>query len=223
MAAPKLPGDLSWPKLLGTSLAAVTAAWVAGHIGFANALTGAAIGSMIATTAAAFFTSTIDRGHSVLIRTERGTVIEAHDAEGVADDTSGTATLPTQPAAGSSRWSRINWPAVTIAAIVTLAITLVAMTLYEEAVGRTWGANKPGTTIGNTLNGAPPPTPTPTPSPTPTPTPTKSPSPSPSPSDSTSPSPSPQPSASESVTPSPSPSPSPSDSATASPEAPALQ
>ena len=51
MAAPKLPGDLTWPKLLGTCLAAVTTAWVAGSIGFSNAITGAAVGSIVATIA----------------------------------------------------------------------------------------------------------------------------------------------------------------------------
>lgn len=215
MAGPKLPGDLTWPKLLGTCLAAVTAAWVAGHIGFTNALTGAAVGSIIASVAAAFFTTTIDRGHSVLIRTERGTIVEAPDADVVIDEGSGTTLLPAQQPTASSRWARINWQAVMIGTIITLAATLLAMTLYEEAVGRTWGSNEPGTTIGNTIGGVPEPTPTESATPKPTPSPSESPSPSPTPDDS--PSPSPAPSATTTATPTPAPSPSESDTASPAP------
>lgn len=210
MAGPKLPGDLTWPKLLGTCLAAVTAAWVAGHIGFTNALTGAAVGSSIATIAAAFFTTTIDRGHSVLVRTERGTVVETPDLDDVVDEATGTTLLPASNQTGHSRWSRINWQAVVVATIVTLTIALLAITLYEEAVGRTWGSNQPGTTIGNTIGGQPTPTPalTETATPTPSPNPTKSPSPTPTPTTSATPTPSPSPTPSASPSPSPSPSPS---------------
>jgi hypothetical protein len=210
MAGPKLPGDLTWPKLLGTCLAAVTAAWVAGYVGFTNTLSGAAIGSVIATVAAAFFTTTIDKGHSVLIRTERGSIVEMKDTNVVLDEETGaTSVLAPQPTESQSRWDRINWQAVMVGAIITLAVALLAITLYEEAVGRTWGSNQPGTSIGNTIGGAP--EPTPTESVTPSATPSPSPSPSPSPDESASPSPSPT--ASTTSTPSPSP----SDSGTASP------
>src|SRR5690349_11565178 len=101
MAAPKLPGDLTWPKLLGTCLAAVTAAWVAGNVGFSNALTGAAVGSVIATVATAFFTTTIDRGHSVLVRTDRGSVVEIHETSVLVDEQTGSSTvLPAQKSSG---------------------------------------------------------------------------------------------------------------------------
>jgi len=215
MAAPKLPVDLSWPKLLGTCLAAVTAAWVAGNVGFTNALTGAAVGSFVATIASAFFTTTIDKGHSVLVRTDRGSVVEMSETSVLLDEKTGSTTvLPAQRHESGSRWSRINWQAVAIATVVTLAVALVAITVYEEAVGRTWGANEPGTTIGNTIGGPPRPSATPTeaPTPSPTPSPTKSPTPTPSPSDSGEPTPSPSPSPSASESPSPSPSPSPSES-----------
>jgi outer membrane biosynthesis protein TonB len=218
MAAPKLPGDLSWPKLLGTCLAAVTAAWFAGHVGFTNTLTGAAIGSIVATVAAAFFTTTIDKGHSVLIRTERGSVVEMQDTNVVLDEETGaTSVLPAQPSESASRWSRINWQAVAIATVVTLALTLLAITVYEEAVGRTWGGNDPGTTIGNTIGGPPQPsaTPTETASPTPSPSPSESPTPTPSPSES--PSPTPTPTATTTATPAPTPSPSPSASESTDP------
>jgi len=221
MAAPKLPGDLTWPKLLGTCLAAVTTAWVAGTIGFSNAITGAAVGSVVATIANAFFTTTIDKGHSVLVRTDRGSVVEINETSVLVDEQTGSSTvLAAQPSESESRWHRINWKAVAAATVITLAVTLLAITLYEEVVGRTWGANEPGTSIGNTLNGPPTPAPTPTQtaSPTPSPTPSESPSPSPSPSPSDSPTPTPSPSPSDST--SPSPSPSPSDSESPDPDAP---
>jgi len=219
MAAPKLPGDLTWPKLLGTCLAAVTTAWVAGSIGFSNAITGAAVGSIVATIASAFFTTTIDKGHSVLVRTDRGSVVEINETSVLLDEQTGSSTvLPAQRSTSESRWSRINWQAVAIGTLITLAVALIAITLYEEAVGRTWGANEPGTSIGNTIGGppAPSPTPTQTPTPTPSPTPSESPTPTPTPSASDSPTPTPSPSPSES--PSPSYSPSPSDPETPSPD-----
>jgi hypothetical protein len=213
MAGPKLPGELTWPKLLGTSLAAVTAAWVAGYFGLGNTLSGAAIGSAVATIAAAFFTTTIDRSHSIIVRTDRGTVIETPAAHDVVDEESGTSLMPPvsdAPDDGESRWQRIQWKSVAIAAAITLAITLLGITVYEEAVGRTWGSNEPGTSIGNTVRGGrasvtptPPPTLEPTeaptetptqeptatptetatPTPTPTPTPTNCPTPTASPAD----------------------------------------
>src|SRR5690242_1763507 len=130
MAAPKLPGDLTWPKLLGTCLAAVTTAWVAGTIGFSNALTGAAVGSAIATIANAFFTTTIDKGHSVLVRTDRGSVVEINETSVLVDEQTGSSTvLAAQRTESESRWRRINWQAVAIATLITLAVTLVAITV----------------------------------------------------------------------------------------------
>lgn len=215
MPSPKLPGDLTWPKLLGTCLAAVTAAWVAGNVGFSNALTGAAVGSVIATVATAFFTTTIDKGHSVLVRTDRGSVVELSETSVLVDEQTGSTTvIPSQPDATESRWRRINWQAVVVATLLTLTVALLAITLYEEAVGRTWGSNEPGTTIGNTIGGPPSPSATPSesPSPSPSPTPSKTPSPSPSPEEPDSPTPNPAPSPSETTSPTPSPSPSPGDS-----------
>ena len=80
MARPRLPGELTWPKLLGTSLAAVVAAWLGGRLGLGGTMMGVAIGSVIATFSTAFFTTTIDKTHrvipTVLVRTDRGTVVE---------------------------------------------------------------------------------------------------------------------------------------------------
>jgi hypothetical protein len=191
MAGPKLPGELSWPKLLGTSIAAVVAAWLAGYLGLGNTLTGVAIGSVIATFGSAFFTTTIAKTHevipTVLMRTDRGTVIETSaDHDVTVEDAGGTTVLPAQPdqsdpmaPPGSdvpSRWSQIHWKSVMIATLLTMAVTLAAISIYESAVGRTWGSNEPGTTIGNTVRGAP--TLTPTPTPTATEEPTEEPSPS---------------------------------------------
>lgn len=215
----KLPGELTWPKLIGTSLAAVTAAWVAGRLNYGGALTGAAIGSAVATIAAAFFTTTIDKSKTIIVRTDRGTVIESAAVEDVVDEESGESLMPddshgTEPAraeSGESRWRRIHWKSVAVAAALTLAITLFAITIYESAVGRTWGSDEPGTSIGNTVRGGPQ-TPAPAPTatetatpeateptesatpeatPTPTDTPTSSPTPTECVSPTTSPSPTP--------------------------------
>jgi len=219
MARPSLPGELTWPKLLGTSIAAVVAAWLAGYLGLGNTLTGVAIGSIIATFGSAFFTTTIAKTHevipTVLVRTDRGTVIETRaDHDVTVEDPSGTTILPAQPdqpdpmssTPGSevaSRWSQIHWKSVVIAALLTMAVTLGAISIYESAVGRTWGSNEPGTSIGNTVRGGPAPTVAPTPTPSATEEPTEEPSPSEEPSESPTPTVEP----SESPTPTPSPTP----------------
>jgi len=216
MARPSLPGELTWPKLLGTSIAAVLAAWLAGYLGLGNTLTGVAIGSIIATFGSAFFTTTIAKTHevipTVLVRTDRGTVIETRaDHDVTVEDPSGTTILPAQPdqpdpmsaTPGSevaSRWSQIHWKSVAIAALLTMAVTLGAISIYESAVGRTWGSNEPGTSIGNTVRGGPAPTVAPTPTPSATEEPTEEPSPSEEPSESPTPTEEP----SESPTPTPS-------------------
>jgi len=235
MVAPKLPGDLTWPKLLGTSIAAVVAAWLGGHLGLGGTLSGIAIGSFIATFSTAFFTTTIHKTQqvipTVLVRTDRGTVIEARGDQDVAvDDGDHTAVLPAQsepqlpPSATSahkapSRWGQIHWKSVAVASLLTIAVTLVAISVYESAVGRTWGSNEPGTTIGNTVHGGRPVF-VPSPTPTPTPTPEDEPSESPTPSEEPSESPTPTTSASPTPTPSPTdcPTDSPSPPAGASPE-----
>jgi outer membrane biosynthesis protein TonB len=106
------------------------------------------------------------------------------------------------PAApGHSRWSQIHWKAVVIASLVTMAVTLGAISIYEGAVGRTWGSNEPGTTIGNTVRGGPVAVaPTPTPSPTPTDEPTEEPTPSEEPTESATPTEEPTPSPSATPT-----------------------
>ncbi|HJR88682.1 MAG TPA: hypothetical protein VJ782_00815 [Aeromicrobium sp.] len=214
MAAPKLPGELSWPKLLGTSLAAVLAAWLAGYLGLGNTLTGVAIGSIIATFSTAFFTTTIAKTHevlpTVLVRTDRGTVIETPADRDVAVEDDQPDPMSAMPdTETSSRWSRIHWKSVAIASLITMAITLGAISIYEGAVGRTWGSNEPGTTIGNTVRGGPqtPPAPEPTPTEAPSEEPTEEPSDEPS----ESPTPSADPSES------PTPTPTPTDCPTATP------
>ena len=232
MAAPKLPGELSWPKLLGTSIAAVVAAWLGGQLGLGGTLTGVAIGSIIATFSTAFFTTTIDKTHkaipAVLVRTDRGTVIETPaDRDVVVEDGGGTTVLPAQepelmstpmgPRSASesvtaSRWSQIHWKSVAIAALLTMAVTLGAISIYESAVGRTWGSNEPGTTLGNTVRGGPATVAPPSPTPTLTEEPTEEPSPSEEPSESPTPTAEP--------TESPSPTPTPTDCPTSTPSPP---
>ena len=227
MARPTLPGELTWPKLLGTSIAAVVAAWLGGRLGLGGTLTGVAIGSVVATFGSAFFTTTIAKTHevipTVLVRTDRGTVIETRADHDVSVENAGDTTIlpaqPEQPAAMSgrpgatapSRWSQIHWKAVVIASLVTMGITLGAISIYESAVGRTWGANEPGTTIGNTVRGGPAPTVAPTPEPTATEEPTEEPSPGEEPSESATPTETP------SASPTPSPTPTDCPTATASP------
>lgn len=224
MARPRLPGELTWPKLIGTGLAAVVAAWVAGHLGAGNTLAGAAVGSVVATFATAFFSSTIHHGTTMLVRTEHGTLVQASVSDTVPSPEETDPEVPNAP-----WWKRLHWGAIAAASALTLVLALLTITVYEAAVGRTWGSNEPGTTLGHTFHSdpivtpTPTPTPTETPTPTPTPTPTETPTPTPTPSPTVVPTPdaTPTPVPTPTVTPTPEASTTPTPAA--APAAPAVQ
>lgn len=170
-------GDLSWFQVIGSAAAAVTAAWVLSRLGATGTLVGAAVGSVVVTLTTAFYSHTLDRGRTMVIRTDRGTVVE--------NPTPAEAPRPLNP------WL------VVITILLVLLIALVGISALELARGETFSGDK-GTTIGGTVSGGEPPVVTPeptetTPSPSPTtPSPTEA-TPTPTEPTATEPTPTPSP------------------------------
>jgi hypothetical protein len=199
-------GEVSWFQVAASVLAAVTAAWIASRLGVAGTLIGAALGSFVVTISTAFYSRTLDHGRTLLIQTERGTVIERHVEDGevrAALDEAAEVDSPARGARFVDDRPRLHWKTIIVTAVVVLALALAAISTYELVSGRTLDGSG-GTTIGDTFGGSKgdprpspsatatttppttPPTTTPTPSvtastPTPTPTPTATTSPTPTP------------------------------------------
>lgn len=189
----RLLGDVSWLQLLAGALAAMIAAWAAGQLGVTGTIIGAALGSLVATVSTAFFHRTLEGGRTLLIQTERGTLIERHldDGESVTEAFDEVADVASQPRGARvvDDRPRLHWRTIMVTSLVVLALAMAAISTYELVVGRTWGGNDPGSTIGDTFGGGsqgdePSPSPstaTPVPTPTvatptvipPTPTPTE--------------------------------------------------
>ncbi|SEQ63449.1 hypothetical protein [Microlunatus flavus] len=230
--ASKPPGDgpspeekpkpaLSITQVVGGALAAMTAAALGSRLSVAGTVVGAALASVVAAVASAFYTSSLRRtsktvstvwktrvrpdGHGgtetvVEEVTEDGTVISpatADDRTGTADR---TAPLPATPAAGTDpgRLRRtFGWKKVVLAAVLMFAVAAAALTGLELATGRSLSGGT-GTTVGQVADGEN----KPAPKARSTPTRTRTPSATPSASASASAEPTAAPSASASSTPS---------------------
>lgn len=179
-----LLGEISWFQVTASVLASVTAAWIASRLGVAGTLIGAALGSFVVTITSAIYIRTLDHGKTLLIQTERGTVIERHVEEGevqAALDEARDVDSPARAARFVDDPPRLHWRTIIVTAIVVLALALAAISTYELVAGRTL-AGSGGTTIGDTFGGSkdePQPDPTETTSPTvPAPTTASTPAPS---------------------------------------------
>jgi hypothetical protein len=199
-------GEVSWFQVAASVLAAVTAAWIASRLGVAGTLIGAALGSFVVTISTAFYSRTLDHGRTLLIQTERGTVIERHVEEGevrAALDEAADVDSPARGARFVDDRPRLHWKTIIVTAVVVLALALAAISTYELVSGRTLDGSG-GTTIGDTFGGSkgdPRPFPSATVSTTPTTPPTTTPAPTPT--DTTSPTPTPSPTATTTPTPAP--------------------
>ncbi|TXL63219.1 hypothetical protein [Aeromicrobium terrae] len=170
----RLFGEMSWLQVLAGALAAMIAAWAASRLGVAGTIIGAALGSLVATVSSAFFARTLETGRTLLVQTERGTVIEKHleEGESVTEAFEEVADVAAQPRGARvvDDRSGVHWPTVLVTSVVVLVIAIGTITVYELVVGKEWGTNDKGTTIGKTFGGGgsskdddePDPTPTPT-------------------------------------------------------------
>ncbi|MGZ5368384.1 hypothetical protein [Aeromicrobium sp.] len=158
--------DVSWFQVFASALAAVTAAWIASSLGVAGTLVGAALGSFVVTLSSAFYARTLDRGRTLLVQTERGTIIERHVDEGeVSDafDEAGDVDSPVVAAEFLDAKRPLQWKTILVTSAIVLAVALAGITAYELIVKHPLGNSGGGTTIGDTVRGGPKEEPTETP------------------------------------------------------------
>lgn len=202
-----LLSDISWLQVIGSALAAVTAAWLASRLGVAGTMIGVALGSFVATIGSAVYARTLDKGKTLLVHTASGAVIQKSVQDGdIAAALEQAAEVDDSPVRGAEviedERPRLRWKRIVVTSLIVIAVALTAISTYEVVSGRTLDGSG-GTTIGDTFGGSrgdngtsddPSPTPTkddprPTPEPstsisepeptrsTPTPRPTASPTP----------------------------------------------
>lgn len=160
--------ELSWFQVLAGVLAAMTSAWIASALGVAGTIIGAALGSLVVTISSAFYARTLDRGRTLVVQTDRGTVVE-HD---VAPGETVVAVAAAEEATGGTVQSTsevdeqrsVRWPLVAGTTVVVLVVALLAMGGYEKLSGSSYGTGGDNARITNPFGGAPAPTATDDPS-----------------------------------------------------------
>lgn len=158
--------DVSLFQVFASAAAAVTAAWIASSLGVAGTLVGAALGSFVVTLSSAFYARTLDRGRTLLVQTERGTIIERHVDEGEVSEAfaeAGDVDSPVVAAEFLDAQRPLQWKTILVTTAVVLATALAGITTYELIVKHPLGNSGGGTTIGDTFRGGPKDEPTETP------------------------------------------------------------
>lgn len=150
--------DVSWFQVVASALAAVTAAWIGSKLGISGTLVGAALGSFVVTLSSAFYSKTLHRGRTMLIQTERGTVIERHVEDGEVSDAFSEAKDADSPVVGAQfvdEKPKLRWKAIVATTVIVLAIALGGIYAYELVVKHPLGDSGGGTTLGDTFGRGP--------------------------------------------------------------------
>lgn len=153
-----LISEISWFQVVASALAAVTAAWIASRLGVAGTLIGAALGSFVVTLSTAFYNRTLDHGRTLLIQTERGTMIERHVDEGEVSDAFNEASDVDSPVVGAQfvdEEPRLRWKSIIVTTLIVLGVALAGITTYEVIAKHPLGDSGGGTTIGDTFGSGP--------------------------------------------------------------------
>ena len=146
--------DISWFQVVASALAAVTAAWIASKLGVAGTLIGAALGSFVVTLSTAFFTNTLHHGRTLLIQTDRGTIIERSVEEGEVSEAFSEAEDVDGHVIGAQFVEdkpRLHWKTIIATSVIVLAIAMAGITTYELIAKHPLGDSGGGTTISDTL------------------------------------------------------------------------
>ena len=169
---------LSWMQLLTGSLAAMTSAWIASIFGVSGTIIGAAVGSLSASIATAFYMRSLTRGHEMVRRANGDNTVDPTQALTAIDENIGSERTSADADLSANAESRAWFSKkVCIGAASGLIIAVGAIGAFEFISGNPFGqAESPS--IGRPWQPAPEPTTT-GPAPTPTPASTE-PSPSPS-------------------------------------------
>src|SRR4051794_13927610 len=175
-------GGLSLTQLSGGALAAVTAAVAASFFGVAGTLTGAAVGSVISTVAAALYSNSLSRAarasRTLVVRQTLAPLAPRPEPE-VADPPGEPRPEP-HPLRGSL-WQRINWKPVLLVAAGVFVAAMAVISVSELVLGHPFASTKEsGTTLSNLGGSSSQPSQTPTSTDTATPSTSGSATPTPS-------------------------------------------
>ena len=156
---------LSPAQIAGSALSAVSAAFVASWAGTTGTLIGAAVGSVVATIGAAFYTSSLKRSSeavrraatqvrqtSLLTGTLPRTVVSAQAGPTTADPV----TAGDESVEPRSWRDRLPWTKVLVASLAITVVALGGITAVEAVTGRplsSWlgGDDSQGTTVGHVI------------------------------------------------------------------------
>ncbi len=193
---------LSWPRLAGGALAAVTAAAIGSRLGVGGTLIGAAVASIVGGVGGTLYSAGIDKTHRKVAgaisrgyeKVRTSTEYDRDSPRSLAGDEA-SPTLPgLDPAPGvqAGEPTRIDpvpegrsedsrrklWKVMGLSVVAMFLVALVAITVVELGLGRTLDGGQ-GTTISQVVRerrSSPSPTPSATPSPSVTATMTPTPS-----------------------------------------------
>ncbi len=194
------PGNVSVVQVIGSALAAVSAAVVSSSFGVAGTVIGAALASVIATVGSAVYSASLRRTNDRL--RELALTRRAAGGGSAAHPLPLPLPLPKDSLARSLSVLRRRWKAIAGVTALVFALAIGAITVIEAATRQpvsslVGGGSSTGTSVGSLIGGSssahqPVQTPAVTPTPTPSPTSTAS----SVPTQHTTPSPTPKPTAS---------------------------
>lgn len=173
---------LSAAQLFAGAGAAMTSAVVAGRVGVAGTLIGAALGSVVSTIAAAAYARSLDSARQGIKRV-RTTVVPVQGAatSPTAVPDGSDAPLPdvdTRPRDGvrAGLGRALTVKTGVVMAVATFVVAMVAITVFEIGIGRPVSANSggAGTSVGEIVGRSSTPATTPEPSVTPSSVPSES-------------------------------------------------
>ena len=180
------PGNVSVVQVIGSALAAVSAAVVSSSFGVAGTVIGAALASVIATVGSAVYSASLRRTNDRL--RELALTRRAAGGGSAAHPLPLPLPLPKDSLARSLSVLRRRWKAIAGVTALVFALAIGAITVIEAATRQpvsslVGGGSSTGTSVGSLIGGSSsthqPPVRTPAVTLTPTPSPTSTPSPAP--------------------------------------------
>ncbi|GAB3779076.1 hypothetical protein [Nocardioides ungokensis] len=143
--------EIDWLKTLASALAAVSSAVLLSTLGAAGTIIGAALGSVVVTVGSALYSQGLDRSRR-LTQAQVAAVRRAGTAQ------TGRAPVPAEAASPDrsgwrQRLAQLPWKHLALVAAALFAATVVALTAFELAAGRSvasftgGGGGSGGTTI----------------------------------------------------------------------------
>jgi hypothetical protein len=152
--APRL--ELSLPKIVAGALAAASAAVASSWLGVAGTVFGAVVVSVVATVGTALYSHSLERSRQAIQETIPVLGQRSRDDR---DDVVGPETLELSAVTSPAQRRPIDWSAVVVSCVATLALGCGALTAFEAVVGKsaselTGSSSSGATTLSSLVDGA---------------------------------------------------------------------